>query len=184
MVSPRRFLVFRLGLLLITAVWIAFTRSTPGSTTAGDPPVARTGFHAPGFALPTLAGEAVNLADFRGQVVVLNLWASWCPPCRAEMPAFQRVYDDYRSKGVVILAVNLTTQDSLTAAQEFVTEKGLTFPVLLDVEGSVGRAYQTSALPTTFFIGTDGIIRETIVGGPIAEAMVRAQVERLLSEVR
>lgn len=139
---------------------------------------------APDFTLTTLEGENIHLADLRGRAVILNLWASWCPPCRAEMPALQRVSLDYTQNDLMILAVNLTSQDSREAAAQFAQENSLTFPILLDETGEVGALYQTSALPTTFFIAADGTIREMIVGGPISEALLRAQVNQLIDGVR
>ncbi len=182
MLSRRTYLIFSLALLIAGAAWIAITRPAPGSTTDGEAPIARPGFRAPGFELAALDGTTVNLADLRGQAVILNLWASWCLPCRAEMPALDRVYRDYAKDGLVVLGLNLTNQDGLQAVRDFVAENKLSFPILLDEKGLAGRKYNTDALPTTFFIARDGQIRDMIVGGPISEALLRAQAERLLAE--
>jgi len=182
--SRRIYTFFSLTVLMISAGWIFFSRALPGASGSEDFPIARPGFLAPDFTLTTLQGESVQLKDLRGRTVILNLWASWCPPCRAEMPALQRVSQDYPPDELVILAVNLTSQDSREAAAQFAQENNLTFPILLDESGVVGALYQTSALPTTFFIASDGTIREMIVGGPISEALLRAQVNQLTGEVR
>lgn len=92
----------------------------------------------------------------------------------------QRVYEEYKDQGFTILAVNATQQDSQAAALQFAIEKGLTFPILFDLDGSVARNYQMSALPSSFFILPDGTINEVIIGGPMAEALLRVRVEQLL----
>jgi peroxiredoxin len=169
-------------ILALAAGWIWISAAPPGSTTGGAIPAPAENFLAPDFSLTTLDGETVSLADFRGKVVLLNFWASWCPPCRSEMPAMERVYQDYANQGFVILAVNATQQDSPDAARQFVNEKGLTFPILLDTSGTVSALYRTRSLPTSFFIGADGIIDEVVIGGPMSEALLRTRVETLLSE--
>lgn len=169
------------AILLAGLVWIVLS-AAPADAPAERLPAPRAGFPAPPFSLPALSGGTLALADLRGQVVVLNLWASWCPPCRAEMPALQRAYADYRERGVIVLAVNATDQDSLEDAAAFVRQNGLTFPVLLDERGEVSRLYLLRSLPTTFFIGRDGLIREVVVGGPMSEALLRTRIETLLEE--
>ncbi|NJN43647.1 MAG: TlpA family protein disulfide reductase [Anaerolineae bacterium] len=119
------------------------------------------GFAAPDFTLSTPAGEVVTLSDLQGRPVIINLWASWCGPCRAEMPALQRVHEAYQDQGLVILAVNATYQDSQSAALAFVAEHGLTFPVLLDQDGQASELYELRALPSTYFVRPDGIIEES-----------------------
>jgi peroxiredoxin len=171
------------GFVLLTGLaWIWASAAPQGATTEGIP-APQAGFLAPDFTLTTLDGETVTLSDLRGQVVLLNIWASWCPPCRAEMPAMERTWQDYRERGVVVLAVNSTIQDTPADAQAFVTENGLTFPIPLDTDGAVTRLYRVSSLPTSFFIGADGVIREVVIGGPMAEALLRSRVEQLLTVV-
>jgi len=112
--------------------------------------------------------------------VLVNLWATWCPPCRAEMPAIERMYEEYKDQGFVVLAVNMTYQDDPFAVAPFIAEYGLTFPILLEETGDVAAAYQLRSLPTSLFIGRDGIIQEVIVGGPMSEALLRTRVEQIL----
>ena len=123
---------------------------------------------APDFFLRTLNGRSVRLSDYRGKTVVLNFWASWCPPCRREMPDFQTLWEERGPSGpddLVILAVNLLPEDTIAAAEGFVDEFGLTFPILLDTSrGEVSRRYGVQALPATFFIDRDGIVRTTALG--------------------
>jgi cytochrome c biogenesis protein CcmG, thiol:disulfide interchange protein DsbE len=96
------------------------------------------------------------------------------------MPAMQRVYEEYQAQGFVILAVNATDQDNLNAANAFVESLGLTFPILLDPSGEVSAAYEVRALPSSFFIDREGIIREVVVGGPMSEALLRIRVQQIL----
>ena len=123
---------------------------------------------APDFFLRTLNGRSVRLSDYRGKTVVLNFWASWCPPCRREMPDFQTLWEERGPSGpddLVILAVNLLPEDTIAAAEGFVDEFGLTFPILLDTSrGEVAQRYGVQALPATFFIDRDGIVRTTALG--------------------
>ncbi|HBX68760.1 MAG TPA: hypothetical protein DEH25_05100 [Chloroflexi bacterium] len=114
--------------------------------------------------------------------MLVNFWASWCPPCRSEMPAMQEIYQQYGPDDFVILAVNNTQADNLADIQNFVDERGLTFPILLDNTGQVSAAYQVRSLPTSFFIDREGIIREVVIGSPMAEALLRTRAENLISE--
>lgn len=167
-------------LLLCGLVWIWLSRAEPGETSAGSIPAPQKGFQAPDFILETSTGGEMRLSDLRGQVVLLNFWASWCPPCRAEMPAFERTYQDLREQGFIILAVNATSQDSTEQALEFTREYGLNFPILFDLDGSVNRLYQVRSLPTSFFIDSHGVIQEVVIGGPMSEALLRIRVQQLL----
>ncbi len=173
------------GLILAASLgWIWASAVPADATTAGRIPSPREGFLAPDFSLETLDGSMVTLADLRGQGVVVNLWASWCPPCRAEMPALQRAWEDYQDRGLVILAVNTTFQDSLPAAAAFVAEHNLTFPIPLDRSGSVSNRYLLRALPSTYFVDREGVIRQVVVGGPMSEATIRAGIEEILQDTR
>ncbi len=115
------------------------------------------GQQAPDFELQTLSGETVRLSDFRGKRVMVNFWATWCPPCRAEMPDMEKFYN---AKDVEILAVNLTdTETSIGAIENFVDEFELTFPILLDSNLDVSFLYKIQPIPTTFMVDSNGIIR-------------------------
>lgn len=128
---------------------------------------------APDFELTTLAGEAVRLSDYKGKKVILNFWATWCPPCRAEMPDMQKYYDEQAdSENVEILAVNLTTADKgMDKINAFVEEFSLTFPVPMDTEGEIGDLYQAASIPTSYMIDTEGRVQQKIVG-PMNEEMM------------
>ncbi|MEB1807256.1 MAG: TlpA family protein disulfide reductase [Bacillaceae bacterium] len=131
------------------------------------------GNYAPDFELETLDGELVKLSDFYGQKVILNLWASWCPPCRAEMPHMQDFYEKYKDDGITILAVNLTTLERNTDdIIPFVKDEfQLTFPILLDVDGEIGHIYQAVSIPTTYIIDTSGRIQHKVIGPMSYEMM-------------
>lgn len=170
------------GILALGLVWIGVSADRLGTSTNGLIPAPQKGFLAPDFTLQTLNDETVTLSDLRGQVVIVNLWASWCGPCRLEMPAFKKVYEEYKKRGLVILAVNSTSQDTRTAVEKFVAEFQLPFQIPLDTDGAVSRLYRLSALPTTFFIGRDGVIANVVVGGPLVESTLRAEIESMLAE--
>jgi peroxiredoxin len=170
------------GILLLGLAWIFIGADRSGASTNGLIPAPQKGFLAPDFTLETLDGGQVTLSDLRGQAVIVNVWASWCGPCRMEMPAFKDVYEEYKERGLVILAVNSTSQDRRSDVEKFVSEFQLPFPIPLDIEGEVARLYRVSALPSTFFVGRDGVITKVVIGGPLAESTLRAEVESLLSE--
>ena len=169
------------GILVFAALWIWWSAVPSGATTAGKIPAPMEGFLAPDFELTTLNGEMVSLSDLRGKVVLVNFWASWCPPCRSEMPAMERIYTEYGPNEFVILAVNNSRQDRPAEAERFVAEKNLTFPILLDTDGQVSALYQVHSLPTSFFIDREGIVSEIVIGG-MSEALLRTRVENLLQE--
>ncbi|MBR3118007.1 TlpA disulfide reductase family protein [Oceanobacillus profundus] len=128
------------------------------------------GQKAPDFKLITSDGETVQLSDFKGKRVLLNFWASWCPPCREEMPDLERFYQD---KDAVVLAVNLTNMEmNKKTVNEFIETYGLTFPVLMDEEGQVSRLYRISPIPTTYMIDTKGIIGQRVYGPLNYEQMI------------
>lgn len=135
----------------------------------------KEGEQAPDFTLNGLDGTPVSLSDLRGKVVVLNFWASWCPPCRVEMPHMQRLYEKYEAENVVVLGINLTsTEKSPGAAQGFVEEQGLSFPVLLDSKGEVMDTFRIVAYPTTYFIDEEGVIRQVSQGAMNADMLKKA----------
>lgn len=141
---------------------IAWGRVPGTSTPAALPPAPAIGHPAPLFTLPALAGGDLALADLAGQPVVLNFWASWCGPCRAEMPELQRLHDRLGEAGVAVVGVNQGESPETAAA--FLESLGLSFPVALDQRTGVSQQYLVNSLPTTFFIDRDGVIRSTFIG--------------------
>lgn len=181
-ITLSRWMVFSVLLLSLGAFWIWLSSAPIGSTTQGDIPAPQKGFLAPDFELETLDHQVYKLSDLRGKPVLINFWASWCPPCRTEMPAIQNTYDQYRDQGFEVLAVNSTHQDNLGDAITFAQTRRLTFPILLDRDGSVGNLYEIRSLPTSFFIDQNGIIQDVVIGGPMAEALLKIRAEQLFAD--
>jgi len=130
---------------------------TPSDVTARGPLDDRSpakGSPAPDFELLTAEGELITLGDLRGQVVWINFWATWCGPCRRELPDIQRLYDEKRDQGLRVLAVNL--EESAEQARAFWDELGLSLPILLDSEGEVYDQYRLQGLPDSFFVDRQG----------------------------
>ncbi|WP_253264043.1 peroxiredoxin [Geobacillus sp. BMUD] len=127
---------------------------------------------APDFELLSITGNKVKLSDLRGKTVILNFWATWCPPCRAEIPEMQRFYENNKNNNVEILAVNLTNSESSPdTVKDFVRDKGMTFNILLDKQGKIGNLYGIITIPTSYIIDKNGIIREKHVGPMSYETM-------------
>jgi len=157
---------------LITAI-IAFVAAPLAAQTVGDT--------APAFTLKGLDGDSVSLSDFRGHPIVINFWASWCPPCRDEMPVMVEAYRAHKDSGLIILAVNGRDQEtSMRAIRRFVAEFQMSFPVLLDEHGSVRKRYRLRGLPTSVFIGADGLVRGLIIG-PFTPAAFASHLTEILS---
>lgn len=135
----------------------------------------------PDFELKTLDGDVVKLSDLKGKKVLLNFWASWCGPCKAEMPHMQKYYETHRDDtDFEMIAVNLTTSERRghEGIEEFVDAYGLTFPIPLDEDGKVGEAYNAISIPTTYMLGTDGTVGQKIVG-PMDEEMMADLIDNL-----
>lgn len=145
------------GLGVVVALgWIERDRFTPLEPGRG----------VPAYAAPTLAGDTLDLADLRGRVVLLNVWATWCEPCRWEMPALERVHRRLRERGLEVVAVSV---DALPGAADgpvraMIDELGLSFTVLLDPAGEVQRRFGVAGLPTTFLIDREGRLIDRVLG--------------------
>jgi cytochrome c biogenesis protein CcmG, thiol:disulfide interchange protein DsbE len=179
-----------IALVLIAGVsWIVSTRTQPqladlpAQAPLADPAGGAPQLNAlaPQFTLNALDGSPVALADLRGKVVLVNIWASWCPPCRSEMPTIQNAYQRYQEQGFVVLAIN--QREDSTVVANYMREQALGFPTLLDSDGAVGASYQASALPASFFIGRDGRIR-ALYRGPLPRGVLDATITSLLAEPR
>jgi thiol-disulfide isomerase/thioredoxin len=127
---------------------------------------ARLGQPAPDFTLKTLAGTEVSLSSLKGRPVILNFWASWCPPCRVEMPLLMAAYRAHRDAGLEVVAINLTDQEAAKDIRKFVAEFQMPFAVALDTKGKTWGRYGLLALPTTVFVSSDGTVR-LVNSGPI-----------------
>lgn len=172
--------IIYLFILILGLAWIFISADKSGTSTAGKIPAPQQGFLAPDFELKTPTGENIKLSDLRGQAVLVNLWATWCPPCREEMQTIERIYQEYKADGFTVLAVNMTYQDDPLAVMPFVKEQGLGFPILLDETGEIANAYQFHSLPSSYFIRRDGMINEVVIGGPMSEALLRTRVDSIL----
>ncbi|MDF2903320.1 MAG: ahpC/TSA family protein [Bacillus sp. (in: firmicutes)] len=118
------------------------------------------GMKAPDFELKNLAGESVKLSDLKGKKVMVNFWATWCPPCKAEMPEMEKFYQASKDK-VEILAINMDPKNDVAG---FAKEHGITFPILLDEKDEINKNYQIVSIPTTYFVDEKGIITHKFIG--------------------
>ena len=167
---------------LAGAAWIWISRVPAEGQPLPSLTAPQEGFQAPPFSLTSNSDDEFNLADYRGVPIIINFWASWCPPCKAEMPAFQQLFEEHQSTNLIIAAVNVTNQDSLSEAREFITLNQLTLPILFDISGSTSHAYNINLLPSTFFINRKGNIQKIIIGGPIPISLLRVELDKLLQE--
>ncbi|MFG6115003.1 redoxin domain-containing protein [Halobacillus sp. MO56] len=125
------------------------------------------GEQAPDFELETVEGETLRLSDLQGKKVFLNFWATWCPPCKKEMPEMQKFHEEFGDE-VEIVAVNATTTEtSMDDVKKYLEQEGYTFQVPLDKKNQVSSEYQAITIPTTYFIGTDGIVQQPRQVGPM-----------------
>ncbi|MEK6573031.1 MAG: redoxin domain-containing protein [Chloroflexota bacterium] len=146
----------------------------PTTVAAGAAPI--TGSPAPDFTLKNIHGQEVTLSKFKGQAVLINFWATWCGPCRIEMPAMEAAYQKYKDEGFVVLAVD--ADEPLKDVTEFVNDLGLTFEILMDPGSTVNDRYQIRAYPTSFFVGRDGTIVSLQIG-----SMTESQLEENLAKI-
>jgi len=167
---------FWLGAVLVAAlallVWQHFAAKSPsppappatkgGAPASEGPPAA--GAPAPDFAVPGLDGKELRLSDFRGKAVLLNFWATWCPPCREEMPFLENFYKAHQAEGLVLVAVNVMQRDSRESVAKYAADMGLTFPIGLDESYAAGQKYGVRFLPTSYLIDRQGMIVATKVG--------------------
>jgi peroxiredoxin len=142
------------------------------------PPV--IGAPAPPFETTDLNGRPVALADYRGKIVLLNFWATWCEPCKKEMPEIEAAYEKLNDQGFVVLAVNFG--ESPDPAATFTHHGRLTFPVLLDRKVKIAARYGVVNLPVSFFIDADGIIRERLFGGTLTAAGIEQTVRKIQAD--
>jgi peroxiredoxin len=129
------------------------------------------------FQLVDLNGKAHSLSEYRGKVVLLNFWATWCKPCTTEMPAMQTTYDKLREKGFIVLAVNELEDDA--KVEEHIKQYGHTFPVLMDRENKVANQFGVFGLPVSVFIDGSGVVQEYIKGGLLTEQKIYDVVARI-----
>ena len=137
------------------------------------------GDEAPDFQLINLDGETVKLSDYRGQGVFLNFWATYCPPCKKEMPFMQNQYERFKEKGVTILAVDVAEPQPVV--EDFAVKYGLTFPVLLDMNQDTMDLYDVAAIPVSFLIDENGKVVDRITAG-LTESQIADYMKKIIPE--
>lgn len=177
----RKIQILSIVILIFSAIFIQINTLYPISTSKEQSIIPAAGFVVPKFSLTDQNGINFTSDSFYGKVTIINFWASWCPPCKAEMPALQQIFKEFNNEQVVLVAINTTYQDSVTNALDFTAAYNLSFPILFDKDGTVSRQYQVKSMPTTFFVREDGIIDEVVVGGPLSQAFLKSKIQQLLS---
>jgi cytochrome c biogenesis protein CcmG, thiol:disulfide interchange protein DsbE len=164
---------------LLGGGWIVLSKEQvrEGTTlTLTEAPI--VGHLAPDFTLQTTQGESYTLSDLRGQPVVLNFWASWCGPCRVEMPYFERAQMKYNGRATIL---GINQGESAATITEFGLRQGVGYPLLVDDNNDVNLAYAINSLPTTIFVDGEGVVREVVVG-IVSQAVLEDRIEGLLAE--
>jgi peroxiredoxin len=162
------------GFAALVGLWVAFSPGSERPLYGGMP--------APDFELPDLEGRSVSLGEQRGNVVFINLWATWCAPCRTEAPALERLYRELGGQGFEILAISIDDAEDQESVEAFRDEFQLTFPILLDPERRAYAAYQATGVPETYVVDAEGRLSEWFIG-PRSwdEPRFARAVERLLA---
>ena len=136
--------------------------------------IPQSGQKFPDFTLESLDGEKITLSELANQPIVINFWATWCDPCKEEMPLFEAVYSE--NSGIVVLGINYNEPANII--RRFVQERGITFPILLDADGKLAERFQVFGFPTTYFIDRDGILRGIYVG-QLNEQLILSYLEEI-----
>ncbi|MCF6267770.1 MAG: TlpA family protein disulfide reductase [Desulfuromusa sp.] len=159
----KQFKIIIYGIVFLLTV--LFLTGCDSSTS--EPQVSQSGLVgnvAPDFTLTNMQGEKVSLSQLRGKVVILNFWATWCPPCREEMPSMEQLYRDFKEKGLILLAINVE-ENGEQAVTKFLQRTPYSFPILLDKDGIAQNAYGVFRFPESFIIDRNGVVVEKIIGG-------------------
>ncbi|PKI14347.1 TlpA family protein disulfide reductase [Colwellia sp. 12G3] len=136
---------------------------------------------APDFTLKSMAGANLKLTEQRGKIIVINFWASWCGPCRTEMPVLQKFYDKYQDLGVSVWGVNVEQENQ--AGRDFLADLNLSFPILFDASNTISAMYQVEAMPTTIIVDRDGLVRYAFKGyKPGYEKKYAKAIKKLIRE--
>jgi peroxiredoxin len=173
-------IMFAGGLAAIGIMFLLIKNDQGGDVTVATANISavplQMDYTAPELELTTLDGAPVSLADLRGSVVLINLWATWCPPCREEMPTLNAFYEQYKDQGFFLIAIN--QEEPLDVVEPFVEEFGLTFPVWLDEDYLAEDAFKTVHLPSSYVIDRDGRVRLMWIG-----AISRENLEKSVPDI-
>lgn len=162
------------GVLLFGLLTVAIVQAMEKDEKPDNLPGLKIGVKAPDFELEDLSGKKVKLSDYQGKKVILNFWATWCPPCKEEMPAMEKFYQN-AGDDVVILAVNIDPQFDVKG---FADKMGITFPILLDKDDKVNSAYSVMTIPTTYFINEEGLIANKYMTS-MSEELMKKYIEEM-----
>ena len=144
------------------------------------PSVAKIASLAPEIVLKDLNGNTMRLSDLHGKAVHITFWATWCAPCRAEMPVFEKKYQQYKdTKNFVVLGVRIQDDAGQEVVKNFLAEVGATFPIVNDTDGSLMNTYRIRGLPTNVFIDRNGVIQDIVIGGPLTEEFFESELEKI-----
>ena len=169
----REYSIIMLGFLVLSITCVAAIPMVWGMGSR----VPAVGTQVEDFRLVDLDGKSQSLSQYRGKVVLVNFWATWCKPCTTEMPAMQTTYDKLRDKGFVVLAINELEDEA--KVREHIKQYGHTFPVLMDRENKVANQFGVFGLPVSVFIDEKGVVREYIKGGLLTEQLIHDVVARI-----
>lgn len=181
--SPARFyamLMMGTGLIALgVMLFLLLRNAVPVAESKFSTIPVEVDYAAPELGLQDLSGKPVSLRDYAGSVALVNLWATWCPPCKEEMPALQSFYEKHRAEGFVLLGVN--QEETAEVVEPFVADYGLTFPIWLDENYLAQRVFNTFSLPSSFVIDREGRVRLTWVGG-VSEEFLEKYVTQFIKE--
>lgn len=184
-ISPQAIALLMIGIGLISMASMIYLLLPKTSSAAEAAPQdfstvpVEVNFDAPALDLTLLDGTPVSLSDLRGEVVLVNLWATWCPPCREEMPTLQAFYEEYKDEGFTLIGIN--QEEPREVVEPFVSEFGLTFPIWLDLEYLAEREFNTSNLPSSYVVDRSGTVRLMWIGG-ISKAVLDQFVPEIILE--
>jgi peroxiredoxin len=166
---------------VVAGIVLAAALVVGGFITSSEAAMPKAGESAPDFALKAASGKNLRLRELRGEVVMINFWATWCGPCRQELPLLNKLYAQYRQAGFVLLGVNI--DDDPAAAKEMASKLGVSFPLLFDSDKRVTRMYDVSTMPATLILDRNGKVRHVHRGYvPGVEATYQSQVRELLKQ--
>ncbi len=177
------FIRIALTIILLSLAWIILTPVIiPVNTSQAEIAAPHKGFIAPDLTLSTPNGQLLSLSEYRSKTVLIFFWASWCSVCKKTMPAIQLVYEDYKTKGFEVFAINTTNQDTISKAVNTFTTMGYDFKLLLDIDGTIANDYRVFALPTAILVNADEIVQDVVIGSGLSEGYLRAILDQLFRD--